>query len=142
MMGHNLTKNCKVTRVKAESASAGTAVNTDSVDMSGYEGVVFIGCMVTAHASNFVNLAQSSDDSTFDDLAGTKVTPGTSGNMFMVDLYKPSDRYVRLEVDRGGANTVVGEIVAIQYGPTRKAPVTHGTTVDSEVHVSPAEGTA
>ncbi|MCH7573603.1 MAG: hypothetical protein IIA59_00600 [Candidatus Marinimicrobia bacterium] len=141
MTGSNLTKNVKVTLVKAEQSSGGGAINSDSVDMQGFEGVVFIGTMVTANASNFASVAQSADDSSFNDLAGTKVTPGDAGDQFMIDIYKPLDRYLRVDIDRGGANTVVGEIFALQYG-ARKVPVSHGSTIDSEVHVSPAEGTA
>jgi hypothetical protein len=39
---------------------------------------------------------------------------------------------------------VVGSATYIQYGhaSARKAPVTHGTNVSGELHVSPAEGTA
>ena len=136
-----LTQNVKVTKVKDHQASAGTAIDSDSVDMQGYEGVMFIGEMITAHASNFVNLATSSDDSTFNDLAGTKVTPGSNGDCGMIDLHKPLERYIRMEVDRGGANTAFGTIYAIQYGAGNRPP-THGATVVSGVHVSPAEGTA
>ena len=140
----NLSKNVAVTLVKDTQVSAGSAVNSDSVDMQGWEGVVFLGKMTTAHASNFANLAQSSDDGSSDsfaDLVGTKVTPGDSGDSWQIDVFRPLERYVRCEVDRGGANTITGEIYAIQYGPKVK-PTTHGTTIDTETHVSPAEGTA
>lgn len=137
----NLNKHIKVTMVKAAQTSAGTAINSDSVDMANWDGVLFVGTIATANAANFANVAQSSDDSSFDDLAGTKVVPGDNGDSFLIDVFRPSDRYVRCEIDRGGANTATGDIYAVQYGP-RKLPVTHGTTVDAETHVSPAEGTA
>ena len=137
----NLSKNVKVTKVLALSASAGTALNTASVDMQGFEGVMFFGRMATADVANFANLAQSSDDSAFADLAGTKVVPGDDADVFMLDVYRPLDRYVRLEVDRGGADTIVGDIYAIQYEP-RTAATTHSSEIDSETHVSPLEGTA
>lgn len=137
----NLSKNVKITKVKALSASAGTAVNSDSVDMAGFDGVVFFGRIATANAANFGNVAQSSDDSVFADLAGTKVVPGDDADSFSIDVYKPTKRYLRCEVDRGGVNTIVGDIYAVQYGAHKK-PTTHGATVDSETHISPAEGTA
>ena len=137
----NLSKNTALTKVLALSTSAGTALNSASVDMDGFEGVMFFGRIATANAANFANLAQSSDDSTFVDLTGTKVVPGDDADSFLIDVYRPLDRYVRCEVDRGGADTIVGDIYAIQYG-ARKAPTTHGTTVDAETHISPAEGTA
>lgn len=137
----NLTKDVKITLVKAAQTSAGTAVNSDSVDMQNFEGVVFVGSIATANAGNSANAAQSSNDSSFDDLAGTKVVTGDDGDSFMIDVYRPTDRYVRCELVRAGADTVTGDIYAIQYG-ARKKPVTHGATIDSEVHVSPEEGTA
>jgi len=137
----NLTKNAKVTMVLAAAGSAGTALNSASVDMEGYDGVVFFGSIATVNAANFANVAQSADDSTFADLAGTKVVPASNGDSFMIDIYRPGKRYVRCEIDRGGAATATGDIYAIQY-QARKAPVTHGATILSEVHASPAEGTA
>ena len=140
----NLSKNVALIKVKALSASAGTAINSDSVDMQGWEGVMFFGRIATVDAVNFANAAQSSDDGSADafaDLAGTKVTPGDDADSFLIDVYRPLERYVRCEVDRGGANTIVGDIYAIQYGPKVK-PTTHGSTIDAETHISPAEGTA
>ena len=137
----NLSKDVKITMVKDAAVSAGTALNSDSVDMAGFEGVMFIGQIDTANAANFANAAQSSNDSSFDDLAGTKVVPGDNDDSFLIDIYKPGDRYVRCEIDRGGANTATGPIYAIQYGAAVK-PTSHGATIDAELHVSPAEGTA
>lgn len=140
----NLSKGTKLTLVKAAQTSAGTAINTDSVDMEGFEGVMFFGTVATVNAANFANLAQSDDDGdadAFADLAGTKVVPGTNGNSFLIDCYKPQERYVRCEIDRGGANTATGDIYALQYG-ARKEPTSQGSTIDAELHVSPDEGTA
>lgn len=140
----NLSKKTKLTLVKASQISGGTAVNSDSVDMSGWEGVMFFGSITTANAANFANLAQSSDDGgadAFADLAGTKVVPGDNGDSFLIDCFRPRERYVRCEIDRGGAATVTGDIYALQYGP-KKLPTSQGTTIDAEQHTSPAEGTA
>lgn len=138
----NLSKNVKVTKVLAAAAEAGTALNTAEVDMSGWEGVMFFGRIATVNAANFANLAQSSvSGGTFLDLAGTKVVPGDDADSFLIDVYKPGDRYVRCEIDRGGANTATGDVYAVQYEPA-KAPTTQGATIDAETHISPAEGTA
>lgn len=137
----NLSKNASLKLVKAAQSSAGTAINSDSVDMQGYDGVVFFGAILTANAANFANLAQSSDDSSFADLAGTKIVPAANGDSFLIDCYRPGKRYVRCEIDRGGANTATGEIYALRYC-SAKAPTSHGSTINAELHVSPAEGAA
>lgn len=138
-MNPTLLNEVKVTVVKTTQASAGTAVNTDSVDMTGYDGVVFVGALATANAGNSVNVAQSSDNSTFADLEGTAQVPGTNGDLVAIDVFRPTDRYVRAEIVRAGADTVTETFFAIQYRG-RKAPVTSIAT--QETHVSPDEGTA
>lgn len=137
----NLSKESKLVLVKAAQGSAGTAIDTDSVDMAGYEGVMFFGTIATANAGNFANVAQSANDSSFADLADTKVVPSTNGNSFLIDVVKPQERYVRCEIDRSGTNTATGDIYALLYS-SRKSPTTHGTTIQAETHISPEEGTA
>jgi hypothetical protein len=138
----NLSKDCKLTKVLAAAASAGTALNSAEVNMLGFEGVMFFGRIATADADNFANAAQSSvSGGTFLDLEGTKVVTGDDADSFLIDVYKPIDQFVRCEIDRGGANTATGDIYALQYGASKR-PVSHGTTIDAETHISPAEGTA
>jgi len=137
----NLSKNTKLTKVKALSSSAGTAINSDSVDMAGFEGVMFFGRVASEDSGNSANVAQSDDDVTFADLAGTKVVTGDDADSFLIDIVKPTKRYLRCEVNRGGTDTIVGDIYAIQYG-ARVAPTSQGATIDAETHISPAEGTA
>lgn len=139
---HNLMRNVRLTKVAEDGTSAGTAVNTSSVDMQDWSGCVFFGTIDTAHASNSANLARSTDDSTFNDLAGTKVASGDNDDVFLIDCLYPGERYVRCELDRSGANTAHGEIYCLQYGPARKVPATHGSDVNAEYHASPGEGTA
>lgn len=138
-MHGSLLDNVKITKVNAYAASAGTAINSTSVDMQGFEGVVFVTSLATANAGNSVNVAQSEDNSTFNDLEGTAQVPASDGHLVAIDVYRPRERYVRAEVDRGGTNTVVDAIFAIQYNGA-KPPFTSIAT--QETHVSPAEGTA
>lgn len=137
-----LSGQVKLTKVKDHSTAATSAVDSDSVDMAGWEGVLFVTSFGTANADNTVNLAQSSDDSSFTDLEGTKVSSGSSDEDVWLDVYMPAERYVRLEAVRTASSTLES-IWAIQYGPS-KLPVDNTTsgTIIGEAHVSPAEGTA
>lgn len=142
----NLSKQGKLSRViSTTDGAAGTAdINGTSIDMEGFEGCLFIvtfGAIVSGAATS-IKVAQSADDSTFNDLAGSAQTIADTDDekIFYVDVYKPLDRYLRLIVDRGTQNATV-TAHAIQYG-ARKWPTTHGTNVSGETHVSPAEGTA
>jgi len=144
----NLSKNCKITR-HSNAVAAGTTDITPSsgIDMQGFEGCLFIVEMgtITSSAVTSIKVQQSADDSSYADLEGTSVTiaDDDDNQIFYIDVIKPSDRYLKLIVDRGTANAVVDGITAIQYG-ARKAPTTHDSTTvgGGETHVSPDEGTA
>lgn len=140
----NLSKNVKVTKILAGASSADTALTSSAVDMLGFEGVIFVGSITTVNAGNYAKVQQSSDDGvvdTYADLAGTKNVPGDNGDSFMIDVYRPAERYLKLVTTRAGAATVTGDVYAIQYG-AREKPTSQGATIDAETHISPAEGTA
>ena len=144
----NLTKNAKVSQVITPTAgAAGTDdINGTTLDMSGFEGVTFIVTMgaITSGAVTSAKVQQDSDSAmgTAADLLGTGLTIADTDDedVFVLDVYKPAERYVRLVIDRGTQNAVVSA-VAIQYG-AHKTPVSHGTGVTAELNVSPIEGTA
>lgn len=138
----NLSKNVKVLLAKAAAAAATTDVETDIIDIQGFEGVMLVGSIGTANAGNYVKAQQGNDSGLSDaaDLEGTKIVPGDDGDSFLLDLYRPQKRYIKGIVTRG-VSTTTGDIYALLYVPA-KAPVSHGATIDAELHVSPDEGTA
>lgn len=139
----NLSKTHKVILAKAGQSADTTTVTSDAIDMANFEGCQFVGSIGTANAGNYAKVQQSSDDAAADayaDLTGTKNTPGDDGDSFLIDIYRPRERYLKCVVTRG-ASTTTGDIYAILYGPKKK-PVSHGSTIDAETHASPAEGTA
>ena len=126
-------------------AAATTDIDATSVDMSGFEQVTFvvpIGTIVSGAVTS-IKAQGSSNNSSFSDLAGTSQTIADTDadKTFYVNVVKPSYRYVRLVVDRGTQNATVGGIIAIQSNP-KTLPVSHGTSVSGETHISPAAGTA
>lgn len=135
-------KDCKVVLAKATQTAGTSAVASDIIDTANFDGVCFIGSLATANAGNFASVEQGDDASLTDgaDLAGTKNVPGDNGDSFLIDIYKPTDRYVRCNITRG-VSTATGDIYAVLYNG-RKPPVSHGSTIDAEYFVSPAEGTA
>lgn len=138
----NLIKRVKVVLAKAGQTSAGTQVDSDAIDTLGFEGCRIIGSIATANAGNFAKVSQSSaSGSGFNDLEGTKNVPGDNGDSFDIDIFRPAKRYLKVHVVRAGANTATGDIYALLYNP-RTVPVTNGATMDGELHITPAEGTA
>lgn len=141
----NLSKILKITKVKAAEISAGTEVLSDEVDMSGYDGVLFFTTIGTANAGNYIKAQQDivTGMASAADLAGTKVVAAANAQVVWLDVYRPTERFVRVSVIRAGANTTVGEIYALRYAG-RFLPETNliTNTIIGELHVSPDEGTA
>jgi hypothetical protein len=147
----NLSKAAKVTRVKnAVSAGTDDTQAGTGVDMTGYHAVQFIVAFgaITSTAVTTCKLQQSSDNGVADgwsDLAGSaiSVADDDDNQLVIMDCVTPGKRYVRPMVVRATANAVIDAMVAMQYGSDRE-PVTHdsATVVNSELSISPAEGTA
>ena len=145
----DILKHIKVTRVMNAVAAGTTTQNGTGVDMTGFEGVLFVAAFGTLTATQVtsLNAQQSSDDGstdTYDDLAGTKAGPladADSNKLLAIDVYRPQKKFVRPTVVRGTANAVIDGVIAIQYN-LKKEPSTQPTSVSaSKAIVSPAEGT-
>ena len=144
----NLSENVKVTTA-LDYASGSADRNGATLDMQGYEGVLMI-VKLAAVATGAVTSIKAQQDSasgmgTAADLAGTAQTiaDDDDNQVFIIDLYQPQERYVRLVVDKDGTNAVAESAIYVQYGP-RSLPVSNNVTdaVTTEKHISPAEGTA
>jgi hypothetical protein len=141
----NLSKDVKVTLVQAPLADGQTDPDSSSVDMQGFEGVLFIGIVGTVTGSGTASLkaSQSSDNSTFNDLSGVVATgsAGGSDKFLVLDVYKPLDRYVRTTLTRAVANSIYGGTIAIQYGAHKKPTIHDAATLAAAaiLGVSPAE---
>jgi hypothetical protein len=143
-----LTEYCKLTKVADHTAAATTDVTSSSVDMQGWDGVVFFTSYGTAAADNLIHIEQSSDDGssdTFTDVAGSEVNAsGASDEDQFVDILRPEERYLRCIAVRGTSSTCES-IWALQYRG-RKAPfasspnLTSGTIYGNRLQ-SPVAGT-
>lgn len=146
-MANNISNQIKTTRVMNAVAAGTTDQNSSSVDMSNFEGVRFIAAFgaITAGAVTSVKVAQSADDTNWDDLLGSAVTVADDDDnqVVVIDVWRPIDRYIRCTIDRGTQNAVIDGVIAEQYG-ARVLPTTDDSTtvVSREIHTSPAEGTA
>lgn len=139
-----LNQEAIIKQVSAASQAGTDAVESDVVDISGANGVLFLTHVATANAGNYIKVQQGDEVGGGDmaDLEGSKVVI-VAGKPAWAEVYKPTKRYVRLVVVRG-ASTAVSEIVAFVYDP-RILPVSvnnDGTTIKGLALISPAEGTA
>lgn len=143
----NLSKDTEVVVVaNAQAAGATDLSSLNSVDMQGFEAVTFIiqfGAIVSGAATS-VKAQTSSDDSTFNDLESTSQTVADTDDnkAFIIDIVNPRERYLRPYVARATQNSTIESITAIKYR-ARDLPITQGSTIGgTELHASPAEGTA
>lgn len=152
-MLHNLTHNVKTIRLKVDgtnwTGSAGTSdLTSEAVDTQGFHGVRFIVGFgaITSGAVTSVKVRQGALSNMSDgaDLAGSAqtVADDADNKMFITGIHRPTDRYVDFVVDRGTQNAVVDFLIAELYGAGDVPVSQHATVGGSEVHNSPAEGTA
>lgn len=144
-MAKLLSEMVKMTKVADHSTAATSDVTSSSIDMKGYESVLFVTSFGTAASGNTLKVQQSSDDGSTDaysDLEGSSVSSGSSDEDVWIDVYMPTKRYVRVVAARGTSSTLES-IWALQYGAS-SVPVDNTTsgTITGETAISPAEGTA
>jgi len=141
----NLSKHVKISLVQNYLADGATDPNSDSVDMSGFDGVTYVGIIGAqdATATAEIKAQQSDDDITFNDLSGAvAISPVDSDNKFLVlDVYRPLKRFVRTVLTRGGTtNSEWGGTIAIQYMGSKKPTAHDAVKLAAEtLSISPTE---
>lgn len=141
----NLSRNVKFTTCL--DYASGTAVREGAIlDMAGWDGVIAIVKHATIAASAVGDVHWEQDTAsamgTAADLAGTAIVVAADDDdeLWITDLYKPLERYVRLVVTKDTSNAQAESVIYCQYRGS-KNPVTDAGADAFELHVSPAEGT-
>lgn len=145
---NSLSKATKITRISAGAVDGQGDVTSSILDMSGWEGVIFIAELGDVDDTCVLTLTCEQGDALLmgDAAALTGTTTftadATSGDdkvMTLEEIY-PTERYVRAVLGRATANAIVDSILAIQFGAATK-PTTHDATtvVASESYISAAE---
>jgi len=134
----NLSSNTKITVVAPLATAAQTEVVSSVLDMQGYEGVMFIAMLGAATATAVLTLtvkgntanSTSSPAPVTQKATAAYTAAGTASDSMalMVDLWKPTTRYVFASYTRTVANAALGGIIAIQY-KAGNAPTTHDASV-------------
>ena len=150
----NLSKNAKFYNILGSGTTGTTDLQGSAVlDMSGYEGVVWIAQFAdnTNSTGGYSKLYHMHSDSTsttdmVSTTANASVSPATTAvgaiddSLLILDVYKPLKRYVSAYVTKDSTNDVEVKVIGIQYG-AKLAPVvqptsTYGVTA-SAIGVSP-----
>jgi hypothetical protein len=146
----NLTKNVMIEEVNAPlTASNSIDDNSDILDMSGWEGVVFITPITDIVSGGVATLKVEQNTANSNTgmaaVAGGSATVTSGGNddendtLLIVDVYKPLERYVQAVLTSATQDVAYGSTIAIRYGK-RVGPITEASSVQaSAMVVSPSE---
>ena len=136
--------------VKALDYASGSADRDGAtLDTGGFESVALVVQFATIAAGATTSIkaqqGEQSDGSDMADLEGTAISVAADDDnqIFIIDLVKPQERYIRLVVDKDGANATAESAIYMLYGPRVKpTTLTAADAVTYERHISPDEGTA
>jgi len=145
----NLLTETLITRVTND-AVAGTAdADSTVLDMTGYDGVLFVAMVGDVTSTCVLQLvAYENTASSTSSPAPTPVTGGATtaitcgataqdNTMMIVDVIRPSMRYVFVRIHRTVANAVIDGVIAIQYRGKTPPPITQGATVIASITSTP-----
>lgn len=136
-MNNELIDNVVIAEVLAPVAAASsTDSNSDILDMSGFEGVIFIVPITDSAATGVAtlnvqeNTANSDSGMTTVDSATMTCTTNDDINntLLIVAIHKPLERYIQGNVTSATANIAFGNMIAIKYG-AKKLPITDDSSV-------------
>lgn len=136
-------------RTALDHAEGSADRNGEVFDTKGFEGVMTVVKFgdIAAGAVTSIKVQQgaASDLSDAADLEGTSISVAADDDnqIFIIDIYRPRERYVRVVVDKDASNNTE-EMAWYQGYGSRKEPTEMALAdeVTYELHVSPAEGTA
>jgi len=141
----NLLKNVKIDQILGYFAAGQVAKTTSIIDMSGYEGVLFVAGFGTIVANGTINVQvlQNTANTTVGmaAVAGTAAHTVTAANAALtqsaiaVDVYKPLERYLEVTVTPATQDAVLLGVTAIRYkgkmGPDANAALLKATQLIS-----------
>lgn len=144
-MLESLLNAAKFDKTSVAAVAADTAItNGDILDLQGFDsvcGIAILGEVTTGSVPTlkaFTGNEAALGDGAYEADTATKTADGndTDNTLLVLDIVKPGKRYVRFDLTRASANSVVDGIIAIRYN-ARTVPVTQGADVaDSAVSVN------
>lgn len=144
----DFVRDYKAIRVSNAVVVGTSTITTATVDMAGWDGVVFavlFGTITDGTPAIKARQGQAANMSDGADLLGTLTSLAVTDDnkVALLEVSRPQDRYVDLQIVRGGATgAVIDGVLAWQYNG-RKQPITQDVSVGAvEYHSSPIEGTA
>ena len=146
MLRNALLEQVRIDVVEAAAAAGTTTLTSDILDMSGYDGVMFIAHLGDVTLDSVVTL-QGLTNNTNDTVTPTTVTAAVAtvtatadsadNKLLIIDMVRPAERYVYCTLARAAANAVLNGITAIRYR-ARNHPTTQGASVVDSAIAGPS----
>lgn len=120
----SVLKDIAISRVMNEVVAGQTEQKSSVVDCQDYDGICFIvllgavtdTCVLTATAyENTASSTSSPTPTALTPAAGPVTAASSSDLMMVVDVYRPQQRYVFLDLTRTTANAVISGVIALRY---------------------------
>jgi len=141
----NLLPRTITTKLAAAQATGTTAFNSGVIDTQNCEGVQFFASVGTAETDTGVKIQQGNQPDLSDaiDLPDTLTLSDGTQTDFVIDVYRPTKRYLRLVVLRPTTTTTIESVWAIRYS-LRRANLNANTITAqaATLSISPDEATA
>lgn len=121
--------------IDPQSLAASSTTNGDTVDMQGWAGVLFVLSLGATDGTTDMKAQDgaASDGSDAADITGAAITQvaGTGDNkLYLLDVWRPTKRYVRPVVATGaGAGADFEAVIAIRYRRAGNSPITQHADV-------------
>jgi len=126
-------------------AGFGDVINSDIVDMDGYENALIVCALGDVAATAVATLkAYTGDAAALGDgayegvVAGGLTATATDHDqkLLILDVIKPGKRYLRADVARATANIVIDAVLVILYNGKNIPAVQGADVIDSDVNVN------
>ena len=125
---------------QAASGAAGN-VKTPVIDMALFESVVFMAIASATNSSNHLGFRMSTASASGGMSDATGETSGISTGVHVLDVYRPTKRYVQGRYSASGATSPAVGLIGVAYG-ARVMPTTQPTGTNVKRLYSPGSGTA
>lgn len=145
----NMLKDLTISQLLGYFAAGTTKRTSDILDMAGYDGVIFVahlGTLITAGTLDvYVEQNTANSTSGMARLATTTVHTVTSGDAALtqscviVEVFRPVERYLQLNITPATQNAVVLGVSAWQYNARLKPRTVAASCIQSTILHSPAE---
>jgi hypothetical protein len=130
-MDHSISaRSLQALEVPPQSITSGAAINGTGVDMQGWSGVAFtIQIGTITGAGTLAARLEESDTSTTANMTNitnaalVNVTNTTPNNVMVLEVWRPTKRYVRCVVTQA-ANTVVASVISTRFRRSGLLPPT------------------